>query len=738
MPFRTRPAPPADFESKTLGRLRDAVAAIQGQREAEFSKEEHYQLVKTLCTHGKGTVAYAHLRDQCRVQVRANVALLARDAASSSSGAGAASTASFLAKASRLWSDHCYQFELIRSVYGYLDRTVVLQSPNLKSVRGMGLRLLRESLGAHAAVRMRVVEGVLSLVEDERRGNPGDRQLAKALTTMMVSLGTYSTDFEPRFLAATRAFYDAEARRLATSLEIADYLAHIEQRLNAEKDRVAAYLDEATRRPLLSTLEATLIAPHVNTLTTRGAAALVETHNKNAMRLMYGMWSRVDAQDQLKMAIKEAMRAQGARVLGSGKDEASQDAPPDTDRTIAQLLALHARCEELVRFCFSGDERFLYATRQAFEAFIGARDNHVAELLADHIHALLISSSSSTDSPGRRARLEADLGLFRYLKSKDYFQALHRSALSRRLISGRYSPDAEKFVIERLRAACGPQYSKQMEAMFNDMKMSRRHYEEFKAASRSGSSVALPQAASIEYSVRVLDGKSWPKSKPAVKPRLPGSLDDARAAFDEYFVKKNKGKKLVWDYSRTRCVVGACFPSGRFDLALTAFQACVLMAISRAQNQALRAAALPAKTGINDTQILRLTVDELVATGLLVRRQGGGRSAAGDLVALNQEYRSTVPVVQVKRILPKREKIVERKRLEEEVRRDRNVTLDAHIVRLLKRRKTMQYADLVREVLNLVKVPATPRHVKERVDDLVDKEYIERDASDPQVYNYLA
>jgi cullin 1 len=73
------------------------------------------------------------------------------------------------------------------------------------------------------------------------------------------------------------------------------------------------------------------------------------------------------------------------------------------------------------------------------------------------------------------------------------------------------------------------------------------------------------------------------------------------------------------------------------------------------------------------------------------------------------------------------------------VEEDRSIAIEAAIVRIMKARKTLQHQQLLAEVLaQLSFFSPNPRLVKKRIEALIDREYLERSADNPGVYNYLA
>ncbi len=72
--------------------------------------------------------------------------------------------------------------------------------------------------------------------------------------------------------------------------------------------------------------------------------------------------------------------------------------------------------------------------------------------------------------------------------------------------------------------------------------------------------------------------------------------------------------------------------------------------------------------------------------------------------------------------------------------KERKYTIDAAIVRTMKSRKVLQHQQLVMEVVQQLQRMFKPdfKLIKKRIEDLVAREYLERDADNPQQFKYLA
>ena len=72
-----------------------------------------------------------------------------------------------------------------------------------------------------------------------------------------------------------------------------------------------------------------------------------------------------------------------------------------------------------------------------------------------------------------------------------------------------------------------------------------------------------------------------------------------------------------------------------------------------------------------------------------------------------------------------------------EVQMMRANILDANIVRIMKARKVLPHNDLIQEVLKAVTMfKPEPRHIKQRIENLIEKGYMERDSNVKGKYIY--
>lgn len=262
-PLKSAPKLPADFAEATWAKLKHAVVAIFTQQPVATSLEELYRAVEDMCAHKLAPLLYERLQAECDAHIGAQVASLA--------AMHAGNEQLFLSHVDRVWSTLCAQLLTVRSVFLYLDRSHVFNSGGtIRSLFDMGVASFQKHLETHAQVQVNTITGMLRDVACDRAGESIDRVRLGHLTSMFMSLGTYTSLFEVPFLQETSQFYAAEGVRMMATCDVPEYLLYAERRLREEGQRCERYLAPNTRRPLIAIVETELLEGHMARCVLRG------------------------------------------------------------------------------------------------------------------------------------------------------------------------------------------------------------------------------------------------------------------------------------------------------------------------------------------------------------------------------------------------------------------------------------------------------------------------------------
>ncbi|KAA0202176.1 hypothetical protein HAZT_HAZT006072 [Hyalella azteca] len=544
--------------------VEEAVLAIQEARPAidGSTQEDLYRCVESFITAQSPKELYNRLKDVTELYIMRRLKQLLDSSAD---------RLVFLKEVNFCWKQFCDQMKMVCNIFLSLDRGYVLQNSQVMSIWDMGLELFRVHVMGEAVVETRVIDGLLMMVQKERAGETIDRSLIKSLLRMLSSLHLYTSVFQTKFLQSSEELYSREGCRLLQELTVPDYLRHVINKL-------------PFRPQLVHLLVKQLLGEHKTTIIQKGLDDMLNEHRKDDFRLLYNLMGRVKGGHQLLCS------SFNAHIKAHGKTIVTE---PLKDKAMVQeLLTFKDRLDEMVNECCGRNDKFVQAVREAFEYFINTRLNKPAELIEQivdvtcgeevlielmpslHVFDIkyndnnFIPAAKFIDSKLRAGNKEATedelerlldkiMVLFRFINGKDVFEAFYKKSAS---------VDAEKSMLSKLKAECGPNFTGKLEGMFKDMELSKDFMLSFKQnTARHNTNL------SMELSVSILTHGFWP-SYPDSELILSPEMVQYQKIFTEFYRNKHSGRKLM-------------FKAGDKELQVSLFQALVLLLFNTTDDQ---------------------------------------------------------------------------------------------------------------------------------------------------------
>nr|KAG5691783.1 hypothetical protein BaRGS_003179 [Batillaria attramentaria] len=222
--------------------------------------------------------------------------------------------------------------------------------------------------------------------------------------------------------------------------------------------------------------------------------------------------------------IEEHIKHTGLEAVRSLKTDSSRPFQVPAN-FVESVLEVHSHFSDLIQKVFGNDQQFVGALDKACAAVINYKLNpklpcKSPELLAKYCDILLKKSSKGISESEMDDRLTRCITVFKYLDDKDIFQRFYSRMLAKRLIYAQSaSMDAEEAMINRLKQACGYEFTNKLHRMFTDMSVSNDHNTSFQNYLQS-KRVDL----GITFSILVLQ-------------------------FDGFYGDKFSGRKLTWMHS---------------------------------------------------------------------------------------------------------------------------------------------------------------------------------------------
>jgi cullin 3 len=722
-PFRHPLKVDPEYPEKTWALLENAIHEINNDNSSGLSFEELHRNAYNMVVNKYGPRLYTGLQ----ITTEKHLAKIA-DTIEQRNGEA------MLQSIRHEYERHKKSFSILREIFMHLDKSNAKQR-QYKSVHDLGLELWRRCVIRTPIIMSRMMETILQMIENDRNGEMSDTMLIRSISVMMIDLGAevYVKDFETAFLEATRTYYEKEAADLIDRVSCPEYLEHAERRLKEESDRVTAYLHPTSGPKLAQVVESRIVAAHAQTLidSSTGAIYILEHGDYKNLHRMYKLFSRVSCVDVLKQAVSNHIKQLGVKIVDDS--EKSMDA----GAFVCSLLELRKKCDEMLRLGLNSDKSFSQALNNAFEYFVN-KNPRSPEYISLFMDGKLRKGTKGGTEEELEESLENAIILFRYISEKDLFEKYYKQHLAKRLLNGKSSSDdLERSLLGKLKVECGYQFTSKLENMFNDIRTSRETMIDFKnwQEQRDSSSHSC-----VDLSVQVLTTGAWPANGQQGACNLPRELDDGCKQFKAFYDESYSGRKLSWQTGMGTAEIRATFGRKKHEISCSTHQMVVLMLLN--ESDRLQYSDIASATGIPDTELKRILQSMTLVKGknVLKKIPDTKEILPDDVFAVNDSFTSKLYKIKIGTSAAVRENDIEQKETREKVEEDRRPQIEAAIVRLMKSRKVLQHNDVITEVTRQLsyRFNPSPAAIKRRIESLIEREYIERDASDRNLYRYIA
>lgn len=616
----------------------------------------------------------------------------------------------------------------------------------LLEVGELGLDLWRRNM--IEPLRANLVSLLLDAVAQDRRGDGSVAQTVVhgvVLSLVQVEeykrklpLALYQELFEGPFLAATGEHYQREASRLLQECDCSSYMEKVLQCLAQENLRSRKFLHPSSYPKVTRECEQRMVGAHLGFLH-QECEPMVAAERRGDLARMYTLLRPLRALEPLILTLQCHMERVGLERIAScaGTDGAAAGVGVP-QLFVEAVLEVHSTYQDLIREVFQSDQQFVGALDKACATIINNRSNQKQpcrspELLAKYCDTLLKKSAKGISESEVEDRLTQSITVFKYIDDKDVFQKFYAKMLAKRLIHNQsMSMDAEEAMINKLKQACGYEFTSKLHRMFTDMSVSSDLNGKFGAYLKSGE-IEL----GINFSIYVLQAGAWPLGQSAISPfAIPQQLERSVHKFEQFYQSKFSGRKLTWLHHLCQADVRLCYLRKSYLVSLGTYQMALLLPFETSDS--LTARDLQESTRLSEDQLFK-QLQSLVDARLLTSPQEGPLCLS-TVLHLNKSYSNKRTKFKITAVVQKEAAQQEMEQTHNSVDEDRKLYLQAAVVRIMKARKVLRHNMLVQEVINQAKNRFSPNvtMIKKCIEALIDKQYLERTPNCPDEYCYVA
>uniref|UniRef100_A0A3P8ZG44 Cullin-2 n=1 Tax=Esox lucius TaxID=8010 RepID=A0A3P8ZG44_ESOLU len=543
----------------------------------------------------------------------------------------------------------------------------------------------------------------------------------------------YQDIFEGPFLIKTGEYYKQEASNFLQESNCSQYMEKVLGRLKDEEVRCRKYLHPSSYAKVIHECQQRMVADHLQFL--HGECQnIIRQEKRDDMANMYTLLRAVSS--GLPHMIQELqihIHDEGLRATSN----LSQENMPTL--FVESVLEVHSKFVQLINTVLNGDQHFMSALDKALTSVVNYREPKsickAPELLAKYCDNLLKKSAKGMTENEVEDKLTSFITVFKYIDDKDVFQKFYARMLAKRLIHGlSLSMDSEEAMINKLKQACGYEFTSKLHRMYTDMSVSADLNNKFNNFIKTQES---PVDLGISFQIYVLQAGAWPLTHvPSSTFAIPQELEKSVQMFELFYNQHFSGRKLTWLHYLCTGEVKMNYLSKPYVAMVTTYQMAVLLAFNNSETVGYK--ELQDSTQMNEKE-LQKTIKSLLDVKMLNHDSQKEEIETESTFSLNMNFASKRTKFKITTSMQK-DTPQEMEQTRSAVDEDRKMYLQAAIVRIMKARKVLRHNALIQEVINQSKARFNPSisMIKKCIEVLIDKQYIERSQSSADEYSYVA
>uniref|UniRef100_A0A5F8GRL1 Cullin 2 n=1 Tax=Monodelphis domestica TaxID=13616 RepID=A0A5F8GRL1_MONDO len=507
----------------------------------------------------------------------------------------------------------------------------------------------------------------------------------------------YQEIFELSFLTETGEYYKQEASNLLQESNCSQYMEKVLGRLKDEEMRCRKYLHPSSYNKVIHECQQRMVADHLQFLHAE-CHNIIRQEKRSDMANMYTLLRAVSSGlPHMIQELQNHIHDEGLRATGNLSQE--------------NALTSVVNYKEPKAIC------------------------KAPELLAKYCDNLLKKSAKGMTENEVEDKLTSFITVFKYIDDKDVFQKFYARMLAKRLIHGlSMSMDSEEAMINKLKQACGYEFTSKLHRMYTDMNVSADLNNKFNNFIKNQDTVI---DLGISFQIYVLQAGAWPLTQsPSSTFAIPQELEKSVQMFELFYSQHFSGRKLTWLHYLCTGEVKMNYLSKPYVAMVTTYQMAVLLAFNNSETVSFK--ELHDITQMNEKELAK-TIKSLLDVKMINHDSEKEDIDAESTFSLNMNFSSKRTKFKITTSMQK-DTPQEMEQTRSAVDEDRKMYLQAAIVRIMKARKVLRHNALIQEVISQSRARFNPSisMIKKCIEVLIDKQYIERSQASADEYSYVA
>ena len=548
-------------------------------------------------------------------------------------------------------------------------------------------------------------------------------------------------------------YFDTETRKFAKdksnldihSMSAPEYVLSELKYLAEENERKEEFINKKFHSKIDQINHKILIGDIMNELAQMdtGVKNMLETKNNQQLSNLYQLFKLYpDSLKEITDEFQPYIRNRGNTIYNN------KELSKDPKKFIPELISLKKEMDSLVLECFENNNLFQDVKNKAFSTFM-TKDVY-AKQLSNYADYCMRNGFKGKSQEEIENTLNDIIGLFKCLNSKLVFQNDSNKKMSERLIKKvSLSSVSEQLFISKLKQEAGVTYVSKMQEMMSDLEKNKKETEQYKSLPHKGA----PNG--IKLDITVISQSAWEISKKSMeKIEMPKYLSACLEDFEQYYLKKHQGQKLLWCLGLSKVEIQYLYLKNKNISVSTLPQ--ILSLLQLEVHQKLTIGKIAELCGCQTNTIITDIQGLVFNPSFNPHGQGDKGVIVGNFNAQTKEFKETDEItinmnfvssrVKFNTIpLPQKKSASEIKAAELEeaqiTKRYQDNILQATVTRIMKSRigQKTTHVWLVGEASKQIDLfKAQPQQIKENIEKLIEKNIIKRSEKNRTCYDYIA
>ena len=549
---------------------------------------------------------------------------------------------------------------------------------------------------------------------------------------------TFETNLLDRLLESTKDFYSRYVHANVNQ-PVIDFQDGANRYLDEERERSNKYYNIQEFRELVWRAQTKeLIEKPGNDLISRtdGLNSMLKKNDKKYAKIFFDYVTEIKF--DMSKFIAEIIEYIKSKIKTITESEI-KDTGSESHHQIKELIDCRTHMLEICRDCFNSNNEIKSSICLQLQKLFAQIDDF-PKYLADFIDQFITKYGKERTSDTGFEEIEEIFEIINLTAQRDALLHFYEITLKNRLLGKEtFFEDIEKHFLSKLSQLFGETQIMKVKGMINDVITSKDTMSNFKSFCQNKKE-RKKILENREVEIKLLTKATWPAEVLEFKVvKIPDELNRIGSQFSEFYTGTMQGRKVEWLLNEGGVEIEARFNDDKPKrIMCSVAQMAILYCLDRSIGKSLKFKDL-IHEGVNlKKSYVSREIRPLCKTKIVLReKEWNAPIDENEKYTLNMDFKSKNRVLNLvmKKTLKGRDKNTDQK----EILENRKIVIEAVSVRIMKSKKMSDFQELLTEVRKVVEhFPPSDRQMRSILDDLIRREFLERDAKNFNMYIYKA